>query len=185
MFNALKIEAKIGFFTDVSGSYFLSRLPNNFGLFLGLTGHRLKGSELVQVGLANYFVKKENIDKLEKELQEKIGPDTKEQGILDIVSKYNEKVPGEHTLSKKVNDLFSGDTLKDVFKNLEKEGDFGKKLLKTMSEFSPSSLRIIFEAIKRGRNLSLDDVFKMEFRLTQRFFYIENLLVFLMFHLIK
>jgi enoyl-CoA hydratase/carnithine racemase len=38
-------ETGIGFFPDVSASYFLTRLKNNpsLGLYLGLTGHRLKG----------------------------------------------------------------------------------------------------------------------------------------------
>jgi len=38
-------ETAIGFFTDVGGSYFLPRIKNgdiSLGLFLGLTGHRLK-----------------------------------------------------------------------------------------------------------------------------------------------
>lgn len=35
-------EAKIGFFTDVGGGYFLSRLRKNIGLYLGMTGARLK-----------------------------------------------------------------------------------------------------------------------------------------------
>lgn len=37
-------ETGIGFFTDVGGSYFLPRVKNNLslGLYLGLTGHRLK-----------------------------------------------------------------------------------------------------------------------------------------------
>lgn len=37
-------ETGIGFFTDVGGSYFLSRVKNNtcLGMYLGLTGHRLK-----------------------------------------------------------------------------------------------------------------------------------------------
>jgi len=42
-------ETGIGFFTDVGGSYFLSRIKNNIslGLYLGLTGHRLKAKDLV------------------------------------------------------------------------------------------------------------------------------------------
>lgn len=32
-------EVKIGYFTDVGGGYFLSRLKDNFGMFLGLTGY--------------------------------------------------------------------------------------------------------------------------------------------------
>lgn len=38
-------EAAIGFFTDVGGSYFLPRLPGKLGMFLGLTGERLKGKQ--------------------------------------------------------------------------------------------------------------------------------------------
>lgn len=37
------LESKIGFFTDVCGGYFLSRLRNNIGYYLGLTGMTLKG----------------------------------------------------------------------------------------------------------------------------------------------
>jgi 3-hydroxyisobutyryl-CoA hydrolase len=39
-------ETQIGFFCDVGGSYFLSRL-DSFGMYLGLTGERLKGEQLV------------------------------------------------------------------------------------------------------------------------------------------
>lgn len=34
-----------------------------------MTGTRLKGKELVETGLANYFVKSENLDKLENDLK--------------------------------------------------------------------------------------------------------------------
>ena len=54
-------EAKIGLFTAVGGGYFLSRLRNNIGLYLGLTGIRLKGEEVVQAALANFFVEKSKI----------------------------------------------------------------------------------------------------------------------------
>lgn len=40
-------ESGIGFFCDVGGSYFLPRLSDNIGYYLGLTGDRLKGYELV------------------------------------------------------------------------------------------------------------------------------------------
>jgi 3-hydroxyisobutyryl-CoA hydrolase len=49
-------ETKIGFFTDVCGGYFLSRLRNNIGYYLGLTGMRLKGDEVYKAGIANYFI---------------------------------------------------------------------------------------------------------------------------------
>ena len=54
-------EAKIGLFTDVGSGYFLSRLKSNIGMYLGLTGAFLKGKELVEVGVANFYVKRENL----------------------------------------------------------------------------------------------------------------------------
>jgi 3-hydroxyisobutyryl-CoA hydrolase len=39
-------ETAIGLFPDVGASFFLSRMEDRFGLFLGLTGHRLRGSDV-------------------------------------------------------------------------------------------------------------------------------------------
>ena len=51
-------ETGIGFFTDVGGAYFLSRVKGNInlGLYLGLTGHRIKGSEMVKWGIATHYM---------------------------------------------------------------------------------------------------------------------------------
>lgn len=52
-------ETAIGFFTDVGGSYFLPRIKNgdfSLGLYLGLTGARVKGRDLVKFGLATHYV---------------------------------------------------------------------------------------------------------------------------------
>ena len=59
-------ETSIGFFTDVGGSYFLPRVKHNIqhGLYLGLTGHRLKAKELVQWGIATHFVSSAKIETL-------------------------------------------------------------------------------------------------------------------------
>lgn len=40
-------ETGIGLFPDIGGSYFLPRLKGKLGLYLGLTGHRLKGNLLI------------------------------------------------------------------------------------------------------------------------------------------
>lgn len=49
-------EAKLGFFTDVGANYLLSRLKNNLGLYLGMTGARLKGEEAYIAGIAHYYI---------------------------------------------------------------------------------------------------------------------------------
>lgn len=39
-------ETSIGFFPDVGGTFFLPRLPRNIGMYLGLTGARLKNIDV-------------------------------------------------------------------------------------------------------------------------------------------
>lgn len=46
----------IGLLPDVGGTYFLPRMKGKLGIFLGLTGYRLKGRELVDAGVATHFV---------------------------------------------------------------------------------------------------------------------------------
>ena len=67
-------ETAIGFFTDVGGSYFLSRVNNDIslGLYLGLTGHRLKGRDLVKWGIATHFVQKTNLPDLYDRLRQEV-----------------------------------------------------------------------------------------------------------------
>lgn len=49
-------ETALGLFPDVGATHFLSRLNNNLGLFLALTGHRLKGADVFHSGMATHFV---------------------------------------------------------------------------------------------------------------------------------
>lgn len=63
-------ETGIGFFTDVGGSYFLSRVKNNIslGLYLGITGHRIKGRDLVKWGIATHYVPQDKLDVLRQDI---------------------------------------------------------------------------------------------------------------------
>lgn len=72
-------ETAIGFFTDVGGSYFLPRIKGgdlSLGLYLGLTGVRVKARDLVKYGLATHFVPEDNIEHLYQVLREKVTKDT-------------------------------------------------------------------------------------------------------------
>lgn len=50
-----------GFFPDVGGGYFLPRLQGKLGLFLGLTGFRLKGRDVLRAGVATHFVESKDV----------------------------------------------------------------------------------------------------------------------------
>ncbi|KAJ1932018.1 3-hydroxyisobutyryl-CoA hydrolase, partial [Kickxella alabastrina] len=63
-------ETKIGFFPDVGATFFLPRMDGQTGTYLGLTGQRLKGRDLLYAGIATHYVPSERLPMLEKRLQE-------------------------------------------------------------------------------------------------------------------
>lgn len=77
-------ETAIGFFTDVGGSYFLSRIKNGdiaLGLYLGLTGQRLKAQDLVLYGVATHFVPLANMSAMQDDLKNQVKPDSTNEQI--------------------------------------------------------------------------------------------------------
>lgn len=97
-------EAKIGFFTDVGGGHFLSRLENNIGMYLGLTSDTLKGKDLVRAGVANYYMPSKKMEAFEKDLLHGISLDNAETDLKELLSQYTEKVDGELANTEKINE---------------------------------------------------------------------------------
>ncbi len=52
-------EIAIGLFPDVGGSYFLNRMPEGVGMFLGLTSARFNGADAVSIGMADLLIRAE------------------------------------------------------------------------------------------------------------------------------
>ena len=60
-------ETAIGFFPDIGGSYFLSRLSKGMGLYICLTGHVLNATETLILGLATHYQRSISIPKIQEE----------------------------------------------------------------------------------------------------------------------
>ena len=61
-------ETGIGLFPDVGGSHFLSRCPGQIGMYLALTGARMKVADCIYAGVADAFVSSVDLDGLETAL---------------------------------------------------------------------------------------------------------------------
>jgi enoyl-CoA hydratase/carnithine racemase len=61
-------EAKLGFFTDVGINYILARLRNHLGLYLGMTGARLKGEDVFVAGIAHFYIPSSKIAEARHEI---------------------------------------------------------------------------------------------------------------------
>lgn len=78
-------ECPIGFFPDCGQSWALNRLPGKVGLYLGLTGHRVQGEDVVRLGLGTHYIKSNDLAGLEGKLLEMDG-----QGRLDDSGRVRE-----------------------------------------------------------------------------------------------
>lgn len=166
-------ETAIGLFPDVGGGYFLPRLQGKLGLFLALTGFRLKGRDVQRAGLATHFVESNKIPDLEKELVDMKSPSAEDVSrVLDSYQKQS-SLDSEKpfVLDKHMSDidrLFSSSSVEGIMQNLKADGsEFAKKQAETLSKMSPMSMKITYKQLQAGAALSLADVLVMEYRLSQ------------------
>uniref|UniRef100_A0A1A7YP19 3-hydroxyisobutyryl-CoA hydrolase n=1 Tax=Iconisemion striatum TaxID=60296 RepID=A0A1A7YP19_9TELE len=166
-------ETAIGLFPDVGGGYFLPRLRGKLGLFLALTGFRLKGRDVQRAGVATHFVESTKVPDLEKELVDlKCPSDADVSKLLEFYqnqSSLDSEKP--FVLEKHISEidrLFSSSSVEGIVQNLSADGsDFAKKQAEILSKMSPTSLKITFKQLQLGAALSLQDVLVMEYRLSQ------------------
>lgn len=146
-------------------------MRNNLGYFLGLTGARLRGAEVVQVGLADFYVKREKIQALEKDILENTNSKTSLEDTRAIVEKYEEKVEKKYKDEDFINRVFGRCCVDEIYKALKEEKENKEqadKLSTIMDSQSPLSMKLIYELIKRGRNLDLKENLKMDMRIVSR-----------------
>ena len=68
-------EVGIGFFPDVGGSHILPELGGRFGMYLGLTGNRIRWGDALWSGLATHTVKSEKLQGVVERCAETGEPD--------------------------------------------------------------------------------------------------------------
>ncbi|XP_055802143.1 3-hydroxyisobutyryl-CoA hydrolase-like protein 5 [Solanum dulcamara] len=166
-------EASIGFHTDCGFSYILSRFPGRLGEYLGLTGARLNGKELVAAGLATHFVPLEKLPELEKHL---LSLNTGEEAaIRSAIKEFSTDVQiDEESILKKqaiIDECFSKDSVAEIISSFEAEA--GKEgngwivpVLKGLKRSSPTGLKVTLRSIREGRKQTLSECLKKEFRIT-------------------
>lgn len=159
-------ETAIGYFNDAGASYFLPRLDNNLGFYLGMTGARLKGFDLKKVNLASHFIESSKMDELEKQL---IGCKTHNevQKVLNEFSTAPMSSASElDSLIPRIKKCFGGATVEEIYENLCLDGsDWAKNTIKVLNKMSPTSLKVVHRELTLGKTLSRRDCYRMEFRL--------------------
>jgi enoyl-CoA hydratase len=158
-------ETGIGLFPDVGGTYFLPRCPGEIGMYLGLTGQRLKAADAIYAGIADVFVASENFETLKSRLASGQGFDAALDGIKSDA--------GEASLVAQRTNIdrhFSKGSVAEIIASLEADGgEWASKTLGVLATKSPTSLLVTYAQVRAGASLSFDEAMKLEFRLTNRF----------------
>lgn len=165
-------ETGIGLFPDVGGGYFLPRLRtkiSHLGMFLALTGHRLKGGDCLHAGVATHLCKSENLS----DLKEQLTTAEDENSITNTLERYTKDFPlGKFSLEGKralIERCFSKSSVEEIVAGLNGSDD-GNKIAETIRKMSPTSLKVTFRQLREGQAAaSLGEVLMMEFRLANRF----------------
>src|SRR5271156_2722990 len=80
-------ETTIGFFPDVGGSFFLSRLDGGLGPYLALTSDRLTGVQVFYHGIATHYMHSSTLAELTNRLSEIVFRDPLDyQGRLELIN---------------------------------------------------------------------------------------------------
>lgn len=165
-------ETGLGLFPDIGASYFLSRLPGFFGEYVGLTGAKLDGAEMLACGLATHFVQSERLPLLEEAL---VKADSSDPMIIsttigDFSHEPNLKKNGAYRRLDVINKCFSRRTVEEIIAALEREyadkkDDWISSTIQSLKKASPMSLKISLRSIREGRLQGIGKCLVREFRM--------------------
>ena len=167
-------EVTIGLYPDVGGTWFLNRTPGKTGLFLALTGASINAADALFIGLADRFIAHEKYDAVLAGLAATEWKSAAEQnfGQVSHVLRECERASRESLPASPVrahfdliNELCDGDDIDAIVANivaLNSEDKWLQKAVKTLAAGCPTTIHLVDQQFKRGKNLSLREAFQLE-----------------------
>jgi len=164
-------ETGIGLFPDVGGSYFLPRCPGEIGMYLALTGHRLKAADMVYAGIATHHVPSARLAELKAALAS-CDPAAGRAGV-DAALAAVAADPGEPALAQRratIDRCFAQPAVEGIIEALAGEPtEWAEATRATLLKMSPTSLKVTYRQIRLGGTLDFEACMIMEYRMIQRF----------------
>ena len=158
-------ETGIGLFPDVGGGWHLPRLPGKAGLWLALTGARIKGADCLALGIATHFIESAGYETLKAALIASPEP------LEALISEAAKAAAPPSTIDRAAIDLlFSANSVEDIFDALEADGsEWAAKQLEVLKTKSPQTVKVAFRQLQHGAALTrFTDNMVMEYRIGAR-----------------
>ena len=163
-------EVAIGFFPDVGGSYFLSRLPGMLGRYLALTGLKIRAADALYSHLADLYLPPAAIASIANDLSAlHWGSDRVAdlRRFLQARAATPESAPALPALRQCIDLHFSKASVAAILSSLESEtrgahAAWAGETAQLMRSRSPTLLSVTLRQLQRGASMSLADCFRME-----------------------
>jgi enoyl-CoA hydratase/carnithine racemase len=171
-------EVAIGFFPDVGGSYFLSRLPGRLGLYLALTGIQIRGADAVYCRLADFHLPPAGVAELHETLAGLAWSGDRDGDVRRCLTAAEAPAADAATLPPlraAIDEHFSRPTVRGIVESLEGErrieyADWAARTATLMRSRSPTMLSVTLRQLERGAEMNLADCFRMELRMAAHSF---------------
>jgi enoyl-CoA hydratase len=159
-------ETGIGLFPDVGGGWYLPRMPDRIGLWLALTGARIKAADCELLGIATDYVESKDLAAL------KAGVVADPAAVETLLTEL-EADAGRPTLAAHQDEiarLFGGDSVEAIIAGLKAtDTDWAREQLKVLATKSPQTLKVAFRQLRLGgRAKTFAENMAMEYRIGAR-----------------
>lgn len=159
-------ETGIGLFPDVGGTYFLPRCPGETGMYMGLTGARLKAGDAVYAGVGTHFVPQRRLPDLKRALR---AFDNVDEAIGQYAVPIDPETFGRHRGA--IDRHFLQNSAEDVLESLRSDpSDWAQKQADIVKLKSPTSLKICHRQLRDGLTLDFNACMRLEYRVVNRIF---------------
>jgi|SRR5690554_1207353 len=170
-------EISIGLYPDVGGTYFLSRLPEGMGLFLGLTAAQVNAADALWLGMADLALASDQRDNALAALAEaswSVNANSNKQAAsraLATVSVDDNDLPPAQLKPHYgvIQKLMQGTSIEAVAKQFlafETEDKAISRGQQTLAQGCPLTAHIVWQQLQHGPDLSLEEAFKLELTLS-------------------
>lgn len=171
-------EVAIGYFPDVGGSYFLSRIPGELGLYLGVSGVQIRAADALYCGLADWHLDSDRLGLLEQRLDHLQWSDMPLKDLQGVLAKLGvQQLPDAPlaALRPAIDHYFALPDVPSIVEQLREVSlgdsrEWAHATADLLESRSPLAMAVTLEMLRRGRHLSLEHCFALELHLDRQWF---------------
>ncbi|MFG6202951.1 enoyl-CoA hydratase/isomerase family protein [Pseudomonas retamae] len=171
-------EVAIGYFPDVGGSYFLSRIPGELGIYLGVSGVQIRAADALYCGLADWYLDSSKLALLDEKLDQMEWQDTPLKALQNLLAKHAvQTLPDAplQALRPAIDHFFALPDVPSMVEQMREvtvanSHDWALTTADLLETRSPLAMAVTLEMLRRGRQLSLERCFDLELHLDRQWF---------------